>query len=131
MAVAEEVEFLRRLYEKQVELLVEKATLVKGASTKLLECRQLFLQFVKTLALTVEVRYHASATKAVRVHVRTSPYGGVYDSEDLVAFDAPFTAGSQQQKTVLVNPDMLYLKVIVENLDAGFDAYDVKVSATY
>ena len=131
MAVADEVEFLKRLYEKQVETLLAEATLAAGASTKLSACKMVQLQFVKTLALTVGVRYHGSATKAVRVHIRTSPYGGVYDSEDLVAFDAPFQAGSQQQKTVLVNPDTLFLKVIVENLDATYDAYDVKVTATY
>jgi len=125
------VEFLKLLYKKQTETILEKKTLAAGASTKLVECKHLDLQFVKTLALTVSIRYHPSATAGVRVHVRTAPAGGVYDTEDLTSFDAPFAAGSQQQKTVLINPDMLFLKVIVENLDTSYEAYDVKVTATY
>jgi len=128
---ADLVGFLRRLYKKQVETILDVPSLGAGKSTKLTDCHLLELQFVKTLTLTGRCRYHPSATAGLRVHVRTSPHGGIFDSEDYTTFDLPFGAGEQHQKTVAVTPDMLYLKVIAENLDTGYDVYDVKVIATY
>lgn len=126
-----ELEFLKQLYEKNVETVLEKNELPAGSSTNIDDCGAIFLQFVKTLALTIQVRYHSSATKAVRVHVKSSPMGGVYDDEDYAVFDAYFAAGKRTQKTVLIHPDVMYVKVVVENLDTSYPAYDVRVVATY
>jgi hypothetical protein len=124
-------EILRKLYEKQVEEVLTVPELPAGSSTKLEQCKLIDLQFVKTFALTASCKYHSNATGALRIHVRTSPHGGFFDTTDFATTDLPVTAGKQERKTVLVSPEARYLKVMAENLDGTYPIYDVSVIATY
>jgi len=131
MALDAVTEFLRKLYEKQVKTILKKSELAASAKTTLKECELVDLQFVKTFALTFKARFHASATGDLRLHILTSPHGGSWDTEDFATTDLTCVAGEQAQKTALVEPNMRYVKVQVENLDTSYPAYDIEVTATY
>jgi len=66
----------------------------------------------------------------MRVHVRASYDGIDYDTEDLCAFDLSLASGGRVSKTVELAPKVMFIKVIVENLDEGHDIANLKVTAT-
>jgi len=109
--------------------ILEKSSLAAGSTTVLGDCQLLRLEGVSSLALTAECTYDAAATNGVRVHVRTSPDGSNWDSQDLTSFDVDLEAGATARKTVYIQPDARFMKVLVENLDGAHTVSDVKVTA--
>ncbi len=105
-------------------------SLAAGASSKLKTCSPISLGNISDFALTLECRYHAKAQAGLKVHVLASFDGINYDTEDLYTFDALFTPGQKIRKTFLLNPDVLFVKIIVENIDTKNDIAAIKVTAT-
>ncbi len=64
------------------------------------------------------------------VHVRASYDGINCDTEDLYTFDIPLAPGQKVSKTVELDAKVMFIKVIVENLDEAQNVTDVKVTAT-
>ena len=85
------------------------------------------------------------------MHVKASHDGINYDTEDLFpsssglgekreqfvhsphpirGIDIPFAPGQMVRKTVELNAKVMFVKVILENLDLSHDITDVKVTAT-
>jgi len=101
-----------------------------GRSSELTVCPPISLEHISDVALTVECTYHANAKKGLKAHVRASCDGISYDTEDLCVFDIPFAPGQKVSKTVELDAKVMFIKVIVENLDEAYDITNVKVTAT-
>ena len=56
--------------------------------------------------------------------------GAGYDTEDWDVWDAAFTADTVLRQTKIYDDDVMYAKVLIENLDAGQAVTDVEVIAT-
>jgi len=111
-------------------------SLAAGTSSKLTACPPISLEKVSDFSLTVECDYHTNATAGLRVHVKASHDGINYDTEDLytlshaTALDIPFAPGKRLSKTVELNTKVMFVKVILENLDLSHDVTNVKMIAT-
>lgn len=83
---------------------------------------------LETIAVTVRVTYHASATVAVRLKLYFSPDDKNYDTVAYAYFDVDLSAGETVQETKLVDsPEGGNLRVAVENLDAVYAATAISV----
>jgi hypothetical protein len=106
-------------------------SLAAGTSSELNACPPISLARISDLALTAECTYHANAKEdGMLVHVRASYDGVNYDTADLYELSMPFIPGKRVSKTVELDAKVMFIKVIVENLDASHDIADVKVTAT-
>lgn len=110
--------------------LLKKTSIAAGTITTLDDCRSINLSEAKVLALTVECVFAFEATDGVRVHIRTSVDDSIFDSQDLKYFDLAVEPGTTIRKTVSVDTNAKYLKVLVENLDTAHVLSKVKVIAT-
>jgi len=111
-------------------VVLDESSIAALTTTALTDCELIDLKNVATLALTVECTFNGAATDGIRVHIRTSPDGSNWDTEDLDYFDPVFAAGDTVRKTIFVDADARYVKVLVENLDSAQAITDVKVTAT-
>lgn len=124
------VDFLKLIYRKDVETILERPILPGGTSTTLEECTPIYTQYTNMLTITVRARLDPFAVASLRVHVRTSTGNGVYDTVDYTSFDLPLVAGAVVQTSRVLPSNFIFMKVIVENLDAISSAYDINVSVT-
>jgi len=105
-------------------------SLAAGKSSELTVCPPISLERISDASLTVECSYHADAEAGIKLHLKASFDGINYDTEDLYAFDIPFAPGKRVSKTVKLDAKVMFIKVIVENLDKEHDITNVKVTAT-
>jgi len=105
-------------------------SLAAGTTSALTTCPPISLAHISELALTAECTYHADAKAGLRIHVRASYDGINYDAEDLSTFDIPFAPGQTISKTVELDFNVMFLKVLAENLDNAHEMTNVKVTAT-
>lgn len=111
--------------------ILDEATIAAAATTVLADCTAVDLSGTPlTLALTVEATYDALATAGIKVHVRSSYDGVVFDTQDWDSWTVAFTAGSSIRETRNYDTDPMYLKVLIENLDPAQAVTDVLVIAT-
>ncbi len=101
-----------------------------GATSSLNSCPPISLEHISSLALTAECTYDAQAKAGMRIHLRASYNGINYDTGDLYTFDIPFVPGQKVSKTVGLDARVMFIKVILENLDEAHDITNVKVTAT-
>lgn len=118
---------------KDHKTILPTKTVAGNSSTVLSDCSPVDLSIDPTLAMTVKVTFDASATKDVRIHLRSSYDDTNYDTVDIGAsnqgyFNVPVNAGNTVQMTVNEWTDPKYFKVIVENLDSN--PADVTIIAT-
>lgn len=105
-------------------------TLGAGATTDLRQSPPVSMSLAAHISLTAECRYAASATGAMRVHVRSSTDGLRYDTNDFFAFSNDLLPGDVSRKTEAVAPGVRFIKVIVENTDKSVGLADYEVVAT-
>ena len=115
---------------KEVVKVLELAELAAGAKSRLIDCKTLDLDKVSALTITIRCTHHPSATKAVLVHVLSAVDEMTFDSVDYATFEAHLLAGAESQKTVAITPDILLLKIQLENQDTSYAAADLDVWAT-
>lgn len=101
-----------------------------GGMTELAACPPIGLENISSLALGVECTYDHQAQAGVRVHVRASSDGFLYDTEDWAVFDNGFAAGERASKTVEVSAQPQFVKVVVENPDQKHGVAGLVVTAT-
>jgi len=94
------------------------------------QCLPIGLEAASTLAIATECTYDSDAKAGLRLHVRASDDGVHCDTDDLYTFDIPLRAGQTVRKTVVLNAEMKFAKVVVENLDRSNTAKNVTVTAT-
>jgi len=124
-------ELLAALREKRTLTLLEVDSISAGKETALEDSKILDLQYIRTLAITIDVQYDSAATTGVTVYLRSSVHGGAYDTDPYTSFDPAFAAGQRVLKTVSVDPNIRYLKVTVKNRDTARPTGPVTVYATY
>ena len=112
--------------------LLQRETLAAGATTSMSrdESPIVALSHVKSASITAQCTYDASATKGIRLLVRSSPDGMKFDTVDLHTFAPNFEAGKTIRQTFAFPPSTKFIQVLVENLDTSHDVSDVKVIAT-
>ena len=104
---------------------------LEGSAISSLEsCPPISLEHISHLSITVECTYPADGKAGLMVHVRPSYNGINYDTEDLYTFDIPFKPGKKISKTFELTPKIIFVKVLVENLDTSQKITNVKVTAT-
>ncbi len=105
---------------KTTTTILTDAVLVAAATTAIGDCTSVDLRTGPlSLALTIVATYNGAATLGLRVHVRTSPDDANFDSEDWDVWDAGFTAGAALRETENYQTDPMFLRVLIENLDAA------------
>ncbi|GAI05326.1 unnamed protein product, partial [marine sediment metagenome] len=57
--------------------------------------------------------------------------GGGYDTEDFDTWEPEFTADTFVRQTKVYDPDPVFMKVLIQNLDPAKDVTDVSVLFTY
>ena len=116
--------------KKEIKPVLSLSELASGAFSRLEDSEIIDLSRVEFLALTIRVTHNSAATKSVRVHLKSSPDGSIWDTDDYAYFDAHLMAGQESQKTVPITADAFYLRVQVENQDTAQSATDIDVIAT-
>ena len=107
-----------------------KEKIEAGKSTVLEESRPACLSNIKGVSITAECKYDKDAKMPIRVHVVSSMDGLVYDTADLFTFDNDLKPGKMARKTIDLNTNVKFIKVIVENQDRSKGVSDLKISAT-
>jgi len=120
-----------RIERKIVTVVLNQATIAAGATTTLANCVGVDLSWGElSLALTVLATYNAAAVLGLRVHVRTSPDGVNFDTEDWDTWDIGFTAGVTVRHTEEYMVGPAFIKVLIENLDPAQAVAVVQVIST-
>jgi len=105
-------------------------TLKPEQSSRLAECLPIGLEAASKLAIATECTYTSGASAGIRLHVRGSDDGVNCDTEDLYTFDIPLKASQTVRKTIDINTNVKFVKVIVENLDVSNSVQTVNITAT-
>ena len=71
------------------------------------------------LSITLRCTFDAAATGDAVAHIYASPDGTNWDTEEYTSFTVTCTPGATAQRTIPVEPDPKYVRVTVENEDAG------------
>ena len=109
---------------------INSLELASHSTSSLEECPPLCLEQVRDLAISVKCDYERGAAAGLRVHIKASHDGLVYDTEDLYSFDLPFRSGERVSKTVELQPKVMYLKILVENPDDSHEITGINITAT-
>jgi hypothetical protein len=99
------------------------------ASTKLSECPPISLNGASRVSLVAEGHYESGAKAGMRVHIRSSIDGTVYDTTDVTTFENDFQPGSVGRKTVELKLATRFFKATVENLDSTSGISEIKITA--
>jgi hypothetical protein len=112
--------------------LVERKTLAAGTTSSIRrdESPIVALSHVTRASVTIACRYDDHATQGIRLHVRSSPNGTDFDTEDLLTFDPEFAPGRAIRQTFSWTPNVKFIKVLIENSDENYDVSAVKLIAT-
>lgn len=123
-----EVLATQRSFYLPVPILVRES-LPAGASTKLSECPPISLNGASRVSLVAEGKYEAAAKAGMRVHIRSSIDGTVYDTTDVAVFENDFHPGELCRKTVELKAPVRFIKAIAENLDGTQSVSGIKITA--
>ena len=104
-------------------------TLTSRATSTLTDCLEVDLNQIDKLAITIKCAYDTAATQGMKVHIRSSTDGINFDTDDLYTFDNDIVPGGVGRKTITIEPDVRFVKVLVENPDAN-PITNVRVTAT-
>lgn len=123
-----EVLVTQRSFYLPVPVLMRES-LPAGASTKLSECPPISLTGASRVSLVAEGKYAGAAKAGMRVHIRSSIDGTVYDTTDVAAFENGFHPGEVCRKTVELKAPLRFIKAIAENLDGTQSISEIKITA--
>ena len=87
----------------------------------------------RSVVLTAEATYHNDATVGAKLRVYSSADEGNWDTAPTYTRTLTFEAGETRRETFIPSDIVQrarYLKVILENLDADYEVFNVKVVAT-
>jgi len=106
------------------------SSLAASETSTLANCLEISLDQVERLAITVECTYSEAARAGIRVHIRTSVDNINWDTEDWDSWTLTgFAPGATIRQTKHYDPDVRFLKVLIENLDRAHPVTDIKVTA--
>ncbi len=106
------------------------ASLAAAQATALDACPPISLGPVATCALTAECTFDPHARAGAKVHIRSSYDGLHWDTENLRALELPCRPGETVRKTFEFGATVMFVKLLIENLDGSSPLRDVRVDAT-
>ena len=121
----------RRPFSLEMPLLQLDA-LAPGATTDPMACPPLALALghVERAWLTIEATFAGAATAGLCLHVRSSPDGLLFDTEDSGLRNLPPRPGKTVRRTFPLPVSGRYAKVLIENLSAEAAATRVRLVAS-
>ncbi len=99
-------------------------------SSRIQACLPVGLEAASKLAIAVECTYDSDAKAGLRLHVRGSDDGVHCDTVDMFTFNIDLQPGKTVRKTVNLNPNSKFAKVVIENLDRSNSVKSVSITAT-
>lgn len=89
------------------------------------------LDKTRTVGITAKTTYNASGTGSLRVNLYYSPDGINFDTIAYTYFDVTITAATTQQRTAIVDiPEIGYMQIAIQNLDATYTQTNVQAWVT-
>jgi hypothetical protein len=85
---------------------------------------------VSSASITVECKFNSEAKTGLRIHMRSSPDGERFDTEDLAVQEVEPKPGKLVRQSFALPTAIRFLKVIIENLDTSMPVTDIALSAT-
>jgi hypothetical protein len=105
---------------KTAARILNLTTLAPLATSALIDCTPISLVFGESsLALTVSCTFNIAALQGLRVHVRTSYDGTLWDTQDWDTWNPAFVAGGTIRATKVYDVSPAYVRVLIENLDGA------------
>ncbi len=105
---------------KTTSQIITLAILAAAATSVVADCTTIDLRNGPgSLTITVVATFNAAATLGLRVHVRTSRDGVIWDTVDWDTWIGDFTAGATVIETENYATGPMFLNVLIENLDAA------------
>ena len=103
-----------------------------GDSKKLegLGCPPVSLEPARSVSITCGCTYSQAAAAALRIHVKSSWDGMVFDTEDLCSIDMPCRPGVATSMTRKIEAEVLFIKLQIENLDSNNPVTDITARVT-
>ncbi len=101
-----------------------------GKSSKLAACPPICLENISDLALTFECNFNANSQAGLKAQVFASWDGLKYDTEPLRTLRIRSVPGERMSKTFQLDTKVMFMKVVLENLDVVQDVNNVAVIAT-
>ena len=111
--------------------IVDLDNLAAGATSTLEQCIFVDLRDGPgALTITVVATFNGAATLGLRFHVRTSTNGIDWDNEDWDTWLTSFMSGDTIRETEAYATNPMFIRVLIENLDAGQAIRDLAVHAS-
>ena len=117
--------------EKTYYTMVNKASLAGSASTTLADCTALTLTRAISTFFEVEATFNSSATAGLSISWYASYDNSNYDTSALRTDSVAVSAGNSVRVPLdSIDPNPMYLKATVENLDSTYAVTNLKIIAT-
>lgn len=109
---------------------LEQPRLAPGASTAMSDCPPIPLTGISRAAITVACDYPPLRTTDLRLHVRASADGLMYDTNDLLEIRLESKHAGRAQTTVPLPLGPRFIRVVAENPDPKAEFVSVRVATT-
>lgn len=88
-----------------------------GKTTSFNDCRLVALDSTSGMAITAGCKYHPQTRAGLKLHIRASGDGLIYDTEDMCRIDVPCRPGETVRTTFESSPKVRFVKILAENSD--------------
>ena len=116
------------MYAKIVTLL-GKSVLMPSEETSLDESICISLVDIVKLSITARCHFGSDTNKPVTIKIYSSQDAENWDTEPLISFNLPCHTGGWSQKTVMLFPDVMYIKATAKNLNTEGSVTNLEVKA--
>ena len=116
------------MYGRSV-ILLEKSILMPEEETGLDESECINLLDIVKLSITGRCYFGGDTNKPVTIKIYSSQDANEWDTEPLISFNLPCRTGSWVQKTILLFPDVMYIKASAKNLNTSGTITNLKIKA--
>lgn len=116
------------MYGKSVVLL-SKSVLMPEEETELDESICINLLDIVKLSITGRCYFGSDTSKPVTIKIYSSQDASEWDTEPLTSFNLPARPGHWVQKTILLFPDVMYIKASAKNLNTSGTITNLKIKA--
>ena len=116
------------MYSRIVTLL-DKSVLMPEEETSLDESECISLLDIVKLSITGRCHFGSDTSKPVTVKVYSSQDAENWDTEPLISFNLPCHTGRWTQKTVMLFPDIMYIKASAKNLNTSGSVTNLTIKA--
>ena len=116
------------MYARIVKLL-DKSVLMPSEETSLEESECISLLDIVKLSITGRCHFGSDTNKPVTIKIYSSQDADSWDTEPLISFNLPCHTGQWSQKTVMLFPDVMYIKASAKNLNTSGSVTNLMIKA--